>query len=123
MAKMTVKCKDCQHEFGAWRDRCPACGTHNQVPADPVFNAPRVKKEKRPRERRPDECIFCWSRVKPKQKASCPSCNELIHKRCLSLHEDPCKMFVAQINCKHKFEEQPGEPPVDVCVHCGMEER
>jgi hypothetical protein len=21
--------------------------------------------------------------------------------------------------CNHQYEEQPGEPPVDVCIHCG----
>lgn len=28
-----------------------------------------------------------------------------------------------QRECKHRWEEQPGEPPEDVCIHCGLARR
>jgi len=27
--------------------------------------------------------------------------------------------FDVQIACDHQYEEQPGEPPIDVCTRCG----
>lgn len=93
--KMTVVCKDCQHQFGAWRDRCPACGTSHEVKQQPAFNAPKVV-----RERRANECIFCRRRGAKKR---CPHCNELIHPGCLGLHTEPCARFqveLANVNVK-----------------------
>lgn len=89
--KMTVVCKACQHQFGAWRKRCPACGTNSDYKEPEAFNKPKLKREK---PRKLNECIFCRRRG---AKEKCPSCQEPIHKNCKGLHVDPCREFVKEV--------------------------
>jgi hypothetical protein len=88
--KMTLICKTCTHQYGAWRPRCPACGTSTPVsqqqPAS--FNPPRPTKARS--EKSKTECIACRHRG---AKERCPHCNELIHTTCLTVHVDDCKQF------------------------------
>lgn len=87
---MTLMCKMCSNQYGAWRPRCPTCGELTPVTASAA--APRVN---RPRlvvshERKQDECILCRRR---KAKDRCPHCNEAIHRNCLGVHKDDCEKF------------------------------
>jgi hypothetical protein len=88
--KMTVVCKSCTHQYGAWRDRCPACGT--DTPRAPVFNAPRVTPARRVTPASGPLCIFCQLGSR-KTMATCEHCNEPIHPTCKSLHADSCQQF------------------------------
>lgn len=88
---MTVVCKSCSHQYGAWRDRCPACGT--RTPPPPVKVQAEREKRKRQHERRESktQCIAC--RQRGAKKMRCPFCDERIHHTCLSLHVEECKQF------------------------------
>ena len=93
--KMTVTCKACEHQYGAWRERCPACGTLTPPP-------PKAERERTARERNAEtravkqrvrsltECIFCQLRG---AKETCPHCDEKIHRTCLRLHVGDCERF------------------------------
>ena len=86
-------------------------------------NAPKVIPNMRRRRARDNDCIFC---EKKGATEVCPHCKERIHKTCLTLHSRMCEEFQKQriasiqAQCDHTFEEQPGEPPVDVCSQCGL---
>lgn len=93
---MTIACKDCSFEYGRWRPRCPACGTLAPDNAMKPFNPPAQlapRREREPKQPRADGCVLCQRRVKPKQEARCPHCNERVHKNCLPLHQVPCQTF------------------------------
>lgn len=88
---MTVICKTCEHQYGAWRSQCPACGTSTPVKArvEQFRNAPRVRAPK-PARITGSACCFCRVRG---AKGRCPICNELVHGTCLSLHTPDCEQF------------------------------
>ena len=87
--KVTKLCEVCSNQYGLFRTQCPACGTKN---VHHVSSAPPPKPTiaRKVRDRRPDECIFCYRR---KAKAKCPHCDEPIHNVCRGLHEGPCAAF------------------------------
>ena len=60
---MTVICKSCEHQYGAWRPRCPACGTSTHVKAqvEQFKNKARVTKAREPRTST-SQCVFCRTR-------------------------------------------------------------
>jgi len=88
---MTLICKTCGSQYGAWRRQCPTCGSHTPVSVirkeEQRTRAPKRKREVK------DPCILCRKRVKPKKLATCPHCNEKVHKACLPLHVDECAKF------------------------------
>jgi len=101
---MTVECKSCGHEYGAWRSHCPACGQsmtlaqHNKV--NKAVAPVRVKKAKRKDiKKHTDECILCRRRAKAGKKntTTCPHCNEPVHKACLEHHRQPCLTFQLEV--------------------------
>lgn len=120
---ITLICKDCSHQYGRWRPRCPACGTPK-----PVEEIRReVKLTTKQRERKPrmikKPCAMCGLGG---AKRLCLVCGASLHRHCLTVHERRCKFeFVSceDVGKEHDFIEQPGEPPVDVCNQCGKEQR
>lgn len=52
---------------------------------------------------------------------------DFFHKkeRCVKHHRTAkqCVASIASRPCDHEWQEQPGEPPVDVCSRCGKERR
>jgi hypothetical protein len=92
--KMTVVCRSCDNQYGAWRPHCPACGTksHYRAP-EPEKKEPRQKRSEAQRPKRDNECILCR---RGGSQERCPSCNEEVHTRCLKYHINPCKQFVAE---------------------------
>jgi hypothetical protein len=122
MSYEEVKCKSCSHLYGAFRDRCPACGTRKPPTPNKFRNAPKMIVNVRRRRARDNDCIFCY---KTGATEVCPHCKERIHKTCLTLHARMCEEFqrqqkeFEQSRCDHTWEEQPGEPPIDVCTSCG----
>lgn len=93
--KMTVVCKSCDNQYGAWRTHCPACGTMSdyRAPEPERAKEPRQKRSEAQRPKREHECILCR---RGNSQERCPSCNEEVHTRCLKYHLDPCKLFVAE---------------------------
>lgn len=95
---MTIVCRDCTNQFGAWRAHCPACGTLAPraareallQPHDDATTPKRVVRAPRVCE---TSCTFCFRRG---AKDRCPHCNELIHKNCQGLHNAPCLEFQVQ---------------------------
>jgi hypothetical protein len=97
VSKMTVTCRSCDFVFGAWRPRCPTCGTEVPASVRQEMLAPRQaskedtpKQPRREREKRPDDCIQCHHRG---AKERCTHCAEPIHKACRGLHEANCVKF------------------------------
>lgn len=95
--KVTLICKCCGNQYGKFRHRCPACGTHTPASQLETFNTPRAvqaapAKPRKAREQKPkkNECILCR---RAGAKAQCPHCNERIHPGCLSLHATDCATF------------------------------
>jgi hypothetical protein len=90
---MTLICKTCGSQYGAWRHQCPTCGT--MTPVSRKQDDARIKQARAPRRKKEtkDPCILCRKRVKPKKLATCPHCNEKVHKACLPLHVDECAKF------------------------------
>lgn len=86
---MTVICKSCQHQYGAWRDRCPACGTKTPV----KVQLAAVRKTRQPRTSA-SQCVFCRHRG---AKQRCPICNEQIHGTCIGLHKPECEQFQREV--------------------------
>lgn len=117
-----VSCKSCTHLYGAFRERCPACGTRKPPVSRKVMKQRQSAPLHRRRRARDNDCIFC---EKKGATEVCPHCKERIHKTCLTLHGRMCEEFqlkqlaFEQARCAHTFEEQPGEPPIDVCTSCG----
>lgn len=80
-------CTCCQHRFGAWRPRCPACGTANDhanakpVPMQPPPRTPRERK------RHPTQCVFCQRRG---SRDRCAKCKGPVHHTCKRVHEERC---------------------------------
>lgn len=91
--KMTVVCKSCDNQYGAWRAQCPACGTRSHYKEPEPERPARVKRSEATRPPREHECILCR---RGNSQERCPSCNEEIHTRCLKYHIEPCKQFVAE---------------------------
>lgn len=103
------RCRDCGHEYGTFRARCPACGTPGPTPTrclhgiDARFCAvctgttravTQARATRAERRDKPDACILCRRRVKPnKRGTTCPHCNEKIHVACLELHRAACLKF------------------------------
>jgi hypothetical protein len=88
---MTIICRDCEHQYGAWRAHCPACGSEAPRAAREAMLKPREDaKPKRERAPREDACIFCHRKG---AKDRCPHCNERIHHNCQGIHSEPCKQF------------------------------
>lgn len=85
--KMTVICKSCEHQYGAWRPRCPACGTSTPIKVQETFNKPRIVKAPRTSS---SQCAFCRVRG---AKQRCPICNELVHGTCQTLHQPECEQY------------------------------
>lgn len=91
--KMTIICPaPCGEQYGAWRPHCPVCRratpkVHFEAAVSPakVTRAPRQQ-----RERKANECIFCFRR---KAKERCPHCGEPIHRVCRGVHEIDCAAF------------------------------
>jgi hypothetical protein len=81
---MTVICKSCEHQYGAWHSRCPASGT-----STPVKVQVEQFKARRPRTST-SQCVFCRTRG---AKSRCPICNERIHGTCLGLHQAECEQY------------------------------
>lgn len=91
---MTIECKSCSNEYGAWRSHCPACGTlSDYVPPEEKKEKEKRVKSEATRPPREHECILCR---RPKSDTRCPSCNEEIHTRCLKYHKADCDKFVAE---------------------------
>jgi predicted amidophosphoribosyltransferase len=90
---MTVVCKSCDNQYGAWRAQCPACGTKSHYRAPEPEKKPRQKRTEAMKPRREHECILCR---RDKSDQRCPSCNEEIHTRCLKYHRADCEKFVAE---------------------------
>jgi hypothetical protein len=95
--KVTKLCEMCQFQYGRWRQQCPGCGHKNEHQPAPVGEKPRPKPvlARKTRDRRADECIFCYRR---KARQRCPHCNESIHPVCRGLHEGPCAAFQIERN-------------------------
>lgn len=90
---MTVVCKSCGHQYGAWRPRCDACGTATPI----TIREEQAKFKNPPRVRTPkpvkNPCCAC------RQKGAndtCPTCNEPIHRTCKGLHAADCAAFQAE---------------------------
>lgn len=92
--KMTVVCRSCDNQYGAWRTHCPACGTtsHYKAPA-PEKKERHQKRSEAQRPKREHECILCR---RGNSSMRCPSCTEEIHDRCLKYHIDDCVKFVLE---------------------------
>lgn len=89
---MTVLCKSCGHQYGAWRPRCEACGTATPPPPK-AFNPPKISKRQVLGEVTKTcrtQCTFCRQRGAHER---CKHCNELIHRSCFGLHEPECIQF------------------------------
>lgn len=86
---LTIICTSCEHQYGVWRPRCPACGTDTPVKAQPI-NKPRLI---RPRTSG-TQCAFC--RLSG-AKSRCAVCNELVHGTCLSLHVPECEQYQREV--------------------------
>ena len=96
--RMTIVCKACNNQFGAWRTHCPAC--NESVPRSvrdamlaprpsEVGKAPREPKHRRVKNVR-HQCTFC-RRANADER--CPHCNEEIHAVCRRLHDVDCALF------------------------------
>lgn len=92
---MTVICKSCEHQYGAWRPRCPACGTSTpvKVQEEQFKNTARIRQARQPRTST-SQCAFCRVRG---AKQRCPICNELVHGTCLGLHQPECEQFQREV--------------------------
>jgi hypothetical protein len=92
---MTVICKSCEHQYGAWRPRCPACGTSTpvKVQLEQFHNTPRARKAREARTST-SQCVFCRDRG---AKQRCPICNERVHGTCLGLHQPECEQFQREV--------------------------
>jgi hypothetical protein len=92
---MTVICKTCDNQYGAWRPHCPVCRTATPKKAHEEAT-PRVRREvtRRVKEYVVREsktlCVFCRQRG---AKQRCTHCNELIHGTCVGLHAPECIKF------------------------------
>lgn len=106
--KVTKICEMCGGQYGLWRVRCPACGTANKH-HEAATSAPRPTLSRKVQTRTSDECIFCQTRIRRKQRGKkCPHCDEPIHPNCLALHEAPCEAFqVERLAAIKRLEEQP----------------
>jgi hypothetical protein len=90
--KMTVVCKACENQYGAWRPRCPTCGTSTPIRVqEEQRKAAAPPRAVRERQRKANDCILCRRRVKNAQR--CPHCDEPIHRSCLHLHGADCAKF------------------------------
>lgn len=83
----TTVCRSCSHQYGAFRERCPACGTANEKPKfnTPRESAPRVRRE---RPEHPTKCVFCQRRGAKSER--CSKCSKPVHPSCKPLHESRC---------------------------------
>lgn len=64
-------------------------------------------------------CGDCGRTAHDLLMGQCAICNKRICATCAEGHTcDP-----DDINCEHDWQEQPGEPPVDTCSHCGAVRR
>jgi hypothetical protein len=65
------------------------------------------------------ETIFCEENaVWTEYEEDNPHYIALVCDRCKKERET----YINNVNlrvCNHQFEELPGEPPVDICIHCG----
>jgi len=95
---MTVICKTCDHQYGAWRPHCPVCRTstprkiHEEATPQIRRAVTRRVKQLVKRESK-TTCIFCRQRG---AKQQCAHCNELIHGTCVGLHTPECLEFQKQ---------------------------
>lgn len=92
---MTVICASCENQYGAWRPRCPACGTDTPIKVQQLvqkINRPRLVTSKPQRERtvHPTSCDLCHRRG---AKETCDLCGNLVHHNCMGVHKDRCTKF------------------------------
>lgn len=52
-------------------------------------------------------------------KEVCAWCGVLLSDGPLPITHGICDECAVKLICEHEWAEQPGEPPVDVCVRCG----